>query len=203
MLEKDAQMVIHRAGQVILREGEPVERLYCLLDGAVKMCRQISTGEQQIISLVCPGEVIGLRALMYHRVFTSSAVAVQTSRGMYLSAGSLQTVLQENPTLSLNILKFLCLEMDAVENQIAGLTRKNSPQRIAEALLLLQDKFGTDERGYLRIQLSRKDLANLTHTTIGTLSRVLAQLRREGILSGTRHIRICDAGRLRTLATTL
>lgn len=199
-LEADLVPATHQSQECILKEGDPADRLYCLLNGAAKITRRLSGGEEQIISLARPGEVLGLQALMHHPVFTSSAVAIQPTQGVYLSKSALKDALKEDPSLSLNILRSLCLEMDAVEDKIAGLTRKNSPQRIAEALLLLKEKFGTDERGYLQIQLTRKDLANLTHTTTSTLSRVLAQFRRQGILGGGRQIRICDPSRLNTLA---
>jgi CRP-like cAMP-binding protein len=71
--------------------------------------------------------------------------------------------------------------------------------RLANALLALQEKFGRTPEGYIRINLSRQDLASLVGATYETVFRTINELAQENLIhTDGKLIRIADPDRLST-----
>ena len=74
--------------------------------------------------------------------------------------------------------------------------------RVAQALLTLQDRFGTTSEGFINITLSRQDLASFAGTTYETVFRIMNDLTQENVLSVSgKNIHIVDATKLTSLTT--
>jgi CRP/FNR family transcriptional regulator len=97
----------------------------------------------------------------------------------------------------LPLLKHIEEKIERIEKRAAQIMRKTIEQRLAYVLLMLQNKFGMDEKGFLKFQLSPKDLANFVGTTRTTVYRVLKKLQNNKILnSDQKRVQILEAERL-------
>ena len=83
-----------------------------------------------------------------------------------------------------------------------GLTQKHIRGRLAEAILFLQETYGTNEEdNSMNIKLSREDVANLSNMTTSNAIRTLSAFSSEGLLEiNGRKIRILDEERLRRIS---
>src|SRR3546814_6315595 len=75
----------------------------------------------------------------------------------------------------------MAARLERAQSHIHAIAAATSEQRVAAALVMLAERTGTPRKGsiLLDVPLSRDDLASLTGTVSETVSRVLAQLRRD------------------------
>ena len=74
------------------------------------------------------------------------------------------------------VMKLLCSRIDLIENQISSRSEKTAVERFAELLILLHDTYGTNDNKVLRIELSIGELASLSGTSKGYLSKIIGEL---------------------------
>ena len=63
------------------------------------------------------------------------------------------------------------------------MAQKNTKQRLAEALLQLQEKFGTNVYSCIDIYLSIEDIANVIGTATESVIRLLSDLKKKKIIA--------------------
>src|SRR3546814_6820435 len=94
----------------------------------------------------------------------------------------------------------MAARLERAQSHIHAIAAATSEQRVAAALVMLAERTGTPRKGsiLLDVPLSRDDLASLTGTVSETVSRVLAQLRRAGVIeTGRRWVSVTDLDTLR------
>ena len=89
--------------------------------------------------------------------------------------------LKVNQAYMYQLLMFFAGELKESEKRMRNLAHMSTKGCIAYALISLQEKFGTDENGYLNIVLSRQDLASYTGTTYETLFKMMNEFSAENI----------------------
>ncbi len=95
------------------------------------------------------------------------------------------------------LLLFFADELQESERKMRNLAHMQVKGRVAQALLGLQQKFGTTPEGYIQLTLSRQDLASLVGATYETVFRIINELAQEGlILPDGKNMTIIDAVKL-------
>jgi CRP-like cAMP-binding protein len=120
-----------------------------------------------------------------------------------IAADDFQAVLQDHPSVALAMLEYMARRLDAAREVTRQLASAPVESRIASLLLRLGERLGEPHDGSLLLQLplSRQDLAEMTGATIETVSRVMSQLRKQGIIrSGRGWVAIADRARLARVA---
>jgi CRP-like cAMP-binding protein len=110
------------------------------------------------------------------------------------------------PCLGLNILHLLSVRLQELQDRLREMSTERVERRIARALLRLVSQLGRKaETGVLiDLPLSRQDLANMTGTTLYTVSRILSRWEGEGIIeSGREKVLIKHPPRLVMIAEDL
>ena len=69
------------------------------------------------------------------------------------------------------------------EDDLVNMAQKSVKQRLAEALIYVQNNFGIDPKGYLSLVLSREDYASMVGTATESAIRILSQFKKEGFIS--------------------
>ncbi|NLJ07757.1 MAG: Crp/Fnr family transcriptional regulator [Sphingobacteriales bacterium] len=192
----------YKKGEMIFKEGNLPTGLICLNRGKVKIIKEGIGGREQIIRLARPIELIGYRALFAGERYNSSAVALEDSTVCHIDKEVVLDVISQDPMLGLRIVKRLAIELGEAKTRIVNLTQKHIRGRLAEALLILYNRFGTNpEDGTLDISLGRNDLADLSNMTASNASRTLSQFIDEKIIETQgKKIRILNLERLKWLS---
>jgi CRP/FNR family transcriptional regulator len=189
----------YKKGQVILSEGIPPPGLYCLHTGKVKIYKTGDEGREKIVRLARNGDVIGYRALLLGVPSPVSAAALEESLVCCIPQDTFFKILRANGSLSMRIIELLSAELGNAEEQIVHIAQRPVRERLAEALLLLKETYGTEDgdSSALSVRLSREELAGIVGTAIETLVRTLADFKKERLISTEkRKIRILDLSRL-------
>lgn len=189
----------YKKGQVILSEGIPPTGLFCIHTGKVKVYKTGVEGREKIVRLAGDGDVIGYRALLTGGPSTVSAAALEQSFICCIPQETFFKLLKANGGFSLRIIELLSAELGKAEEQILHIAQRPVRERLAEALILLKETYGTDDgdSAALSARMSREELAGIVGTAVETLVRTMADFKREQLIATEKKkIRILDLTRL-------
>ena len=170
-----------KKGQQFIIEGAPVNGLFFILNGTVKVFRTGINGREQIVRFAKEGEIIGHRGFGTEEYYSIGAIALQDAVLCYFSKDDLQEALLENPKFSYDMMLFYAKELNRSESKVKSISQMTVRERVIDTLLYINRKFG-DLRGYLNLPLSRKEYADYAGTTEEQVIRIFSALKKEGLI---------------------
>lgn len=193
-----------KKGEVIFEEGSPVKGIYFLYKGKIKVHTQWGTDKQLILYFAKDGDMVGYRGLGDERVYPVTATVLEDSIMCYVDMIFFETVLRGNHRLTYELMKFYANELHETERRMRNLVHMDVKGRVAETMLMLQTKFGTDANGSITIKLAKQDIASYVGTTYETLYRVMQEFTNAGIVAlDGKNICILNEAELRSMATAV
>lgn len=176
-------------GAFFFLEGNPADKGFILIEGKVKLEQVTSDGRQILLGYLVPGRVFGIIAILKKVTYPVSAQAVGTSKAIYWEQDTLNQLMKSYPIIALNALHIMAGQIRQFQNQVKDLSTKRVEQRIARAILRLARQSGkrTDEGVLIDLLLSRQDLAEMTGTTLYTVSRILTDWEKGGLVKSYRQ----------------
>lgn len=172
-----------KKGEVLFKEGERLNGVFCVRDGISKLSKASDNGKDQIVKLVTKGEIIGQRSVVVDEYTNLSAVAVNDMQVCFFPKSEFERSLNENTQFTKAILKHMAAELKEADDIIVGMAQKSVKQRMAAALLHLEDTYKTDHNGYLKVILTREDIANLVGTAKEACIRTLTTFKNDGLIA--------------------
>lgn len=172
-----------KKGETIFDEGDSLNGIYCIKDGICKLSKLSDNGKDQIVKLVKKGELLGQRSLISEESTNLSAVAIEDMQVCFIPKQDVLKFFNENNQFSLNMMKSVCDDLKDADDNMVNLAQKTVKQRLAETLLKLENDFGIQEDGSLKIQLSREEIAGTIGTATESCIRLLSEFNKEGVIS--------------------
>jgi CRP-like cAMP-binding protein len=198
-----ATVVTARTGQWLARQGDPATTFYLIATGALKIVQNTPEGQELIVRFVGAGDPFGGVVVLEHATYPISALAVETTTLHAWSAAELQALVTQFPRLSTNIMREMAAHMTDALTRVREVTTQRVGRRLAMTLVRLARQGGRPhEDGILLTHvLTQQELADLTGTTLYTVSRTLSKWKSDGILSShARRLIIRSPKRLSALA---
>jgi CRP-like cAMP-binding protein len=213
-LDEDALRVV--AGEARLRrikdgayffhQGEPATVLYVLTEGRVKFTQVTPEGHGVLLRVIGPGETFGAVAALGDADHPASAQATGACAALGWESETISDLMERFPRLALNALRFLAGRLKEFQDRYRELATQRVERRIAHALLRLARHVGRQTEGGMLIDLtlSRQDIAEMSGTTLFTVSRTLSGWEGTGIIkSGRERVLILKSEELRAIAEDL
>ena len=162
----------------------------------MKIYRLATSGKEQLIRVLEPGDFTGELALFSESTHDAFAEALEPTELCTMDREVLQEFLLQFPTISLRILEEFSERLAKSERQTTSLATESVDRRIADYLLELSEDSGSLT---VTLPVSRKDLASYLGTSPETISRRLAEFEDSGWISQReqRRIQILDPDALR------
>lgn len=170
-----------KKGQQFIIEGAPVNGLFFIKSGTVKVFRTGINGREQIVRFAKSCEIIGHRGFGTQEYYSIGAIALQDTELHYFSKEHLQDALLENPKFTYDMMLFYANELNRSENKVKSISQMTVRERVIDTLLYLHRKFG-DVRGFINLLLSRKEYADYSGTTEEQVIRVFSSLKKEKLI---------------------
>lgn len=174
-------------GKTIFFPGDPAERVYVLIKGAVKLSRVYEAGDEITVALLRENSVFGVLSLItghrsdrfYH------AVAFTPVELISVPIEQVEKALKEDPELSLVMLRGLSSRILQTEMMIETLAHRDMGSRLVSFLLILCRDFGTPSNDGITIdlKLSHQAIAEAIGSTRVTVTRLLGDLRDQKMIS--------------------
>ncbi len=170
--------------QVVLREGEVPEGLYCIRSGLLKRSVGDPQGNRKILEILGPGDLLGVESISGNGSRAAEAATLEASELCFFHRRDLPELVKGTPDFAMALAGYAAERLAHAERELADLSLKSARQRLANALLTLGRRFGkrTPRGILLDIPISRGDLANLAGIALATASRLCRELKDEGAI---------------------
>jgi CRP-like cAMP-binding protein len=168
-------------GQQFILEGAPVNGLYFIFHGCVKVYKQTANKGSQIIRFSKEGEIVGHRGFGTNYVYDISAAALADSVLCNFTTEVLIEMLHKAPPLMFDFMLFYADQLQKSEANAKRFAQMSVREKVINGLLFIENKFGQTD-GFINITLSRKDIADFAGTSTDQVIRVISALKKEGLL---------------------
>src|SRR5690606_19845028 len=126
-----------------------------------------------------------------------SAEAMTDVEAIFLPSDVFLHLLEVGPRLSFVMLQKIAFELGESSNTVTVLAQKTVRERLAEILLLLEQKLGTDPEGFIKITLTREEIANLVGTATESAIRLISEFKQDGLIEADgRSLKILNREKL-------
>lgn len=194
-----------RRGQTLARQGEPADALHLLEEGLLKLVQVTPDGHELIVRFVGPLDPFGGIVALEDATYPVTALAVEATRLRVWPRATLVALLSRYPQVRTNLMREMTAHMTDALTRVRELATERVGQRLAHTLLRLGRQVGdkTPEGLMLGHPLTRQELAELTGTTLYTVSRILSRWQTQGVIeSRGRRLLVRSVSRLQDLAET-
>ncbi len=184
-------------GETIFEDGDTPKGVYFIQKGTAKLSKQGVYGKEQILRFIKDGDLIGYRSLLCGENLQAKAEAMVDLEAIFLPAETFLHLLEVDPKLSFVMLQKIAFELGESSNTVTFLAQKTVRERLAEILLLLEQKLGTDPEGFIKISLTREEIANLIGTATESAIRLISEFKQDGLIEVEgRNIKILSRDKL-------
>ncbi|WP_027132697.1 Crp/Fnr family transcriptional regulator [Geminicoccus roseus] len=187
-------------------QGAPATEFFALLHGRLKVVQTTPDGQQVIVRHVNPGDIFGIARAMRRTDYPATALAIIDSLALAWPSSQWESFLGHSPALAANALAMVGQRLQDAHARIRELSTEEVERRVAHALLRLARQAGRATEAGLLIDfpITRQDIAEMTGTTLHTVSRVMSAWEAQGLVASDRkRITVRDSRKLLALAEQL
>jgi CRP-like cAMP-binding protein len=189
-------------GGMLHFEGDSVDRVVLLRSGLVKITKLGPAGREVILRLGEPGDVLGAAALFSGaRRHHTTAEVFRPCRGVVWNVAVFERLVERFPVLRENMVSVLGEHLRELEDRFREVATERVGSRVAFQLLRLIRSIGRPVDSGIEVGLSREELAQMTGTTLFTVSRLISLWEVRGIVKARREaVVVCDINSLRAIS---
>jgi CRP/FNR family transcriptional regulator, nitrogen oxide reductase regulator len=186
-LEEIAQYATERRldpCEALFEQGESADNFYLVIEGRLKVTMITPEGKQVLVRVIHPGDLCGLALALARPDFPATCRALVAVRVLSWPMRYWEELIANHPSVAVGITRSLGRHITDVHARIAELATEEVEQRVAHAVLRLAGKAGAPVEGGVRIDfpLTRQDLAEMTGTTLHSVSRIVSGWASRGIV---------------------
>ena len=181
ILEKKHTFSCKKSQQFIL-EGSPMHGLYFVYKGKAKVTKTGIFGKEQIVRFAKAGEIIGHRGFGAGQKYPIGATALEDTTLCNFSYSTLIHVLNKASDLTFDLMLYYASELNKSETKVLKFAQMSVREKVIDAFLYINRKFGQSEDLYLNLTLSRKDIADFAGTSEEQVIRVISELKKDNLI---------------------
>lgn len=171
-----------KKGQQFIIEGTPVNGLFFILEGTVKVFRTGINGREQIVRFAKGGEIIGHRGFGTQEYYSIGASVLKETVICYFSKDTLQEILINTPKFTYDFMLFYANQLNKSESKVKSLSQMSVRERVIDTLLYIHRKFGL-LNNFIDLPLSRREYADYAGTTEQQVIRIFSMLKKEKLIT--------------------
>ena len=196
---REARSVRFARNTAVFEQGAEAHSFFLLLHGHVRAGKATPDGQQIVVRYVEPGELFGVALAIGATRYPATATAVVDSVALVWPSAAWPRLAAGHPALAMNAMQSLGGRLQDAHTRIIEMTTEQVERRVAHALLRLAKQSGRKVAEGIEIDfpISRQDVAEMTGTTLHTVSRILSGWESQGLVeSGRQRIVIRDPHKL-------
>lgn len=168
--------------ELIFSEGNNPVYLYFLTKGKAKLFKAHEYGKELIISLYKEGDFLGYTDLLENHAYTESAEALEDCEICLIPKEDFFALMYSNQQIMKTFVKLLAGNIKEKESQLVNLAYSTVRKRVADALVLLHERYSDKKDQAFSMAISREDLANIVGTATESLIRTLSDFKAEKLV---------------------
>ena len=173
----------------VFEQGADALAFFVLLHGHLRVEKTTPQGQQVVVRYVSAGELFGVAQAMGLKNYPATAVAAVDSVALSWPSSSWSRLIGKFPSLAAGALQTVGNRLQDTQARVMEMSSEQVEQRVAHALLRLAKQAGRKvEQGVeIDFPISRQDVAEMTGTTLHTVSRILSAWEQQGLVDGGRQ----------------
>lgn len=181
-LSHEKKIISFKKGDILIEEGATPKGIYYIDKGTAKMYKLGFNGKEQILRFIKTGDILGYRSILSKQPYGASATAMEDTEACFIPEKFFIKVLEHHPKLAFDILRRISEDLGESAQTITFLAQKTVRERLAEVLLLLEKKLGVDKDGFIKISLTREEMANLIGTATESAIRLISEFKTDHLI---------------------
>ncbi|WP_187276567.1 Crp/Fnr family transcriptional regulator [Parahaliea maris] len=194
-----AKLRIRSEQQYLFTQHTTADQVFNLVTGTALVERMSSSGRRQVLAFLFPGDFVGLS----NSDLREYAVKTLTEVTAYeFNQQKLRSLTETSPQLKENMKDISANVLAHALDQVFILGQKKADERICFLVMMFLQRMPGATLEHIDLPMTRQDIADYLGLTVETVSRSLAKLKRENIISTpSRHgLRVEDYDEVRRLA---
>jgi len=171
-------------------QGDHAEYLYILISGQAKLQQSHPNGQQVNLRTIQPWQMFGaLGSVRKEATYPATAQALEDCTALAIKSGFLHGMLETHPQIAFDLMNLMTTYIQEMQARYRELATERVEQRVANALIRLAGQSGVraEKEAVIVLSFSRQDVAEMTGTTLYTVSRLLSEWERQGIIETGRE----------------
>jgi len=177
-------------GDYIFRSGESSGGVYFLKSGKVKVSHLASSGKEVILWFCFGGDIFGLAESMQCGEREVNAFACEQSEILSIPQDKFNSFLFKNPQVMFLLLQVMTSRLRCLSETLANVAGEQVSKRFARLLFWLCARYGRSEGDcmVMNVQLTHQEIADMIGATRQTVTSLMGDYRRNGILKINEHV---------------
>ncbi len=207
LTEEETQMIsneggadFYKRGTVIYEEGSRINGFYVVQKGIIKIFKTGIDGKEQIIRFAKKGDIMGFRSTLSYELACTTAKIIEDAYICYIPGDILIDLVKTNGNFAFDLLQIACKELGEANDYITDIAQKTVRERLAEILIHLKTTFDMDDENFLKVSLTREELANMVGTATESVIRLLSEFKQDRLIElHGRKIKLLDIPKLQKM----
>jgi CRP-like cAMP-binding protein len=199
----NATSSLYPAGSAVFEQGAEAVQFGVLVSGRLRATQVTRTGDQIVLRMVNPGELCGIARAMGRTTYPATVVAAVESIVLAWPMRHWDEMVSRYPSFAAAAIGTIGGRLQDAHSRIREMSTEVVERRVAHTVLRLVQQSGKRDTDGLRIDfpLSKQDLAEMTGTTLFTVSRILSAWEQAGLVgTGRQKLTVRDPHRLLLIA---
>lgn len=173
---------LHGRGRILFAEGEPARGVYILRTGRATVSIASSEGRVVLLRMAQASDVLGLNSVLRNCPYDTTVKILEPCRTDFISRVELIELMQQSSAGAYAILRILSQELTELTDRAKLLLL---PQTVSGRLARLLLEWTKDNGARLDRVLTHEEIAQMICTSRETVTRLLATLSRQHVISIT------------------
>ena len=192
-LSEDRESRIYREKDVLLQEGSYPQHLLYIKRGKVKSFKTNEDAKSYVTQLHKEGDFLGYTSLLKESALEESSIALEETEVLLIPKQDFFDLMFKNRDVAHQFIRLLAHEIAEKEEQLLHLAYDTVRKRVADALVLLHEKYQSQENEAFAMAISRETLASMVGTAKESVIRVLSEFKGDDLIETDQsEIRILD-----------
>lgn len=183
----------YRKDQVVFRQGDPADSVFCIHTGDAKIAVTSDQGKEAVVAVLGEGDFFGEGCLGGQTVRMATASAMTDCTIMQIPKAEILRAIHDEPAFAELFIRHLLARNSRVEEDLVDLLFNTSEKRLARTLLLLANFGKSDGHEPVLAKISQVTLAEIIGTTRARVSFFMNKFRRLGLIDYNGHITVYPA----------
>ena len=165
---------------VIMAAGDPIDSLYIVISGRLKVMMGDADGKEVILSLIGPGEFFGEMGLIDESPRSASVVAIEACELLSITKRDFKKCLSDNFEMTMAVMRGLVRRLRDADRKIGSLALLDVYGRVARLLLDMAETIEGEK--IVTKRLPKQDIAKMIGASREMVSRVMKDLQMGGYI---------------------
>lgn len=180
---------LYRLGTAVFEQGAEATQFGVLVSGRLRVTQLTATGNQIVLRMVNPGELCGIARAMGRTTYPATAVAALESIVLGWPMRQWDEMVARYPAFATVAISTIGGRLQEAHSRIREMSTEVVERRLGHAVLRLVQQSGIRDEDGIRIDfpISKQDLAEMTGTTLFSVSRILGAWEEAGLVDTGRQ----------------